>query len=216
MTITFVIFTILIQILISCDGDDNGNGDTGLEYITLSLNLEQAQQKMRAFGASDAWSAQFVGRDWPGEQKEEIAELLFSRDNDESGNPKGIGLSGWRFNIGGGSAELGSASRIWDEWRRAECFLNADGSYSWSKQAGQRWFAAKAREYGLEEMTAFVNSPPVHYTKNGLAWSDGGSSANLKDEHYQDFAVFLATVIKELKERDGLEFDHCQGSYHLN
>lgn len=208
MIVSFVIITVLLQMLLSCAGNDNGNGDTGPEYITLSLNLEQACQKIWAFGASDAWSTQFVGRDWPGNQREEIAELLFSRENDESGNPKGIGLSGWRFNIGGGSAELGGASNIWDEWRRAECFLNADGSYSWTRQTGQRWFAARAREYGLENLTAFVNSPPVHYTKNGLAWSDGGSSANLKDEHYQDFAVFLATVIKELGERDGIYFDH--------
>jgi hypothetical protein len=198
----------LIQMSSSCEKEKDDEGDKEPDHITLSLNLEIQNQKMRAFGASDAWSTQFVGRDWPSDKKEKIAELLFSREFDGSGNPKGIGLSGWRFNIGGGSTELGGASQIWDEWRRAECFLNSDGSYNWSKQAGQRWMANRALQHGLEELTAFVNSPPVHYTKNGLAWSDGGSSANLKDEHYQDYAVFLATVMKELKERDGLEFNH--------
>jgi hypothetical protein len=41
---------------------------------------------------------------------ERIADLLFSREIDSQGRPKGIRLSIWRFNIGAGTAEHGEAS----------------------------------------------------------------------------------------------------------
>ena len=197
----------LILMSNACERDDNG-GSGSDDYITVSLNLEKRVQQIKAFGASDAWSAQFVGSQWPDEKKEQVATLLFSQDTDGDGNPLGIGLSGWRFNIGGGSSGQGSASQISDEWRRAECFLNADGSYNWEKQKGQRWFLNQASGQGVEDFTAFVNSPPIHYTKNGYAWSDGGNSANLTEAHFGDYARFLATVIDEVQLREGITFDY--------
>ena len=177
-------------------------------FITLSLNFNDQQQEIHSFGASDAWSTQFVGRNWPLEKRERITELLFSTETDSKGNPKGAGLSGWRFNIGAGSAEQGISSGISDEWRRAECFLNPEGTYEWDKQVGQRWFLQAAKAYGIEYITAFVNSPPVHYTKNTKAWSDGGSSTNLRDDRYENYAEFLAVVIQELNARDGLNIKY--------
>jgi len=204
------LFAVILGIVLtnqSCmkDHDKEDPPDT---YITLSLNFNDQKQKIHSFGASDAWSIQFVGKNWPVEKREKIAELLFSQEVDENGNPLGAGLSGWRFNIGAGSSEQGTASRINDEWRRAECFLSADGSYNWEKQAGQRWFLTTARDYGVNHITAFVNSPPVHFTENGMAWSDGGSSSNLRKDSYDDFAEFLATVIRELTVREQLDIPY--------
>ena len=200
---------ILGLILMSNACERNDNGGTGSDdYITISLNLDDREQQMKAFGASDAWSTQFVGSRWPVEKKEQVATLLFSHESNTDGNPLGIGLSGWRFNIGAGSSEQGSASQISDAWRRAECFLNADGSYNWEKQEGQRWFLNQASAHGVEDLTAFVNSPPVHYTKNGYAWSDGGNSANLKSTHFGDYARFLATVIDHIQQGEGITFDY--------
>lgn len=105
-------------------------------YIVLKVNDDIKYQTVDHFGASDAWSTQFVGN-WPARKREAIADLLFSRELDEAGNPEGIGLSLWRFNIGAGSAEQGANSGISDEWRRAESFLKADGRYDWQKQQGR-------------------------------------------------------------------------------
>lgn len=87
-------------------------------------------------------------------------------------------------------------------------FLNQDGSYNWSKQAGQQYFMQKAKEYGCESFVLFTNTPPVWYTKNGLAFPTKGASSNqdedknnLKDEHYEDFAEFLATVTKHFVDQ---------------
>jgi O-glycosyl hydrolase len=197
------IIACLLTLHSSCGNEKEPETPSG-SPVTLTLDLSARQQEIHSFGASDAWSIQFVGREWPLEKRERIAELLFSTEIEEDNSPRGIGLSGWRFNIGAGSAEQGSSSGISDEWRRAECFLNRDGTYNWDKQAGQRWFLKAAREYGIKEITAFVNSPPVHYTKNNRAWADGGSSTNLRDDRFDDYALFLATVTGELQQRDGI------------
>jgi O-glycosyl hydrolase len=96
----------------ACEKENGGNNNTSDNYISLSLNLNDKKQQIQSFGASDAWSIQFVGKNWPLEKREQIAELLFSTDTDENQNPKGIGLSGWRFNIGGGSAEQASPVKL--------------------------------------------------------------------------------------------------------
>lgn len=167
--------------------------------VTVKIDAAQKFQIMDGFGASGAWTLDFVGKYWSNSNKEAIAEMLFSSDI-KDGQPKGIGLTQWRFNVGGGSTEQAASgvdSGIEDKTRRVECFLNEDGSYSWNKCGGQQYFMAKAKEYGVNKFTLFTGTPPVFMTKNGKAWSgEGVTSANLKDDCYDDFADFLATTAK--------------------
>lgn len=165
-------------------------------------------QTMDYFSASDAWSMQYIGL-WPQEKQNQVADWLFSTENDKSGQPKGIGLSLWRFNVGAGSAEQGEDSQIASPWMRAECFLQADGTYDWDKQQGQRNFLRLAKERGVTRFLAFLNSPPVYYTQNGLATNTGrGGTANLKPECYGKFATFLADVIQGVEKHDGIQFNY--------
>ena len=115
--------------------------------VSYQLETDRPCQTMTYFGASDAWSMQFIGL-WPEEKQNQIADWLFSAENDANGQPKGIGLSLWRFNVGAGSAEQGDDSQIASPWMRAECFLQPDGTYNWSKQQGQRNFLKLARSVG--------------------------------------------------------------------
>ena len=160
---------------------------------------KQKRQKVHGFGASDAWSTQFVGT-WPLPKRQAIADLLFSTAVDGRGKPRGIGLSGWRFNIGAGSAEQGAESGIADEWRRAECFMQPDGAYDWKKQAGSVWFLTAARDYGVDHITAFVNSPPAHMTKSGRANADQSDVCNIETHRIPSFATFLTTVLRHLQD----------------
>lgn len=79
--------------------------------IHFEIETDQPCQTMDYFGASDCWSMQFIGL-WPQEKQNQVADWLFSTENHENGQPKGIGLSLWRFNVGAGSAEQGEASQI--------------------------------------------------------------------------------------------------------
>ncbi|MHB8055419.1 MAG: glycoside hydrolase [Candidatus Aminicenantales bacterium] len=170
--------------------------------IRITVDRGAIRQTMHSFGASDAWRIQFIGKYWPLEEREAIADLLFGQSFDSEGNPKGIGLSLWRFNIGAGSAEQGEASGISNAWRRTECFLDKNGKYDWTRQAGERWFLEAARRRGVEYTLGFSNSAPWFFTNNGLTRSAGGRGMNLKDGHYGDFAAFLAEV------GDHFQFDY--------
>lgn len=176
------------------------------KQLTLTINPNKTYQTIDNFGASDAWACQFVGN-WPDAKKNKIADLLFSNENDADGSPKGIGLSMWRFNIGAGSAGQGKDSGIRDEWRRAESFLNADGTYNWQKQAGQVWFLKAAKKRKVGQFLGFTNSPPVQYTVNGRAYASGGK-VNIAPGHYADFASYLAKVVKGVEQISKVKFNY--------
>ena len=110
-----------------------------MDTLDIRITAKKQFQVMDNFGASDAWSCQYVGL-WADSVKSKIADLLFSRKMNEKGDPLGIGLSAWRFNIGAGSVRQGDQSGIKDHWRRAESFLLEDGRYDFEKAKGQRTF----------------------------------------------------------------------------
>ena len=165
----------------------------------VTVDLQKEFQTIHSFGASDCWSAKFIGN-WRDEaKKNQIADLLFSLDTLSSGQPKGIGLSLWRMNIGAGSYEQGDSSKITDIWRREECFLDSTGRYDWTKQAGSQWFLRAAQQRGVRYTLGFTNSAPVHITRNGKAFSPGGRSFNLKPAAMNPFVDFLVTVANHFK-----------------
>ncbi|MEO8237878.1 MAG: glycoside hydrolase [Flavobacterium sp.] len=195
--------------LVSCESDnsDNSNPETATT-TTLNVNLDMPLQTMESFGASDAWQCNFIGKNWPSDKKNKIADLLFSNELDAEGNPKGIGLSLWRFNLGAGSTEQGEASDIGDEWRRTECFTTDGVSYDMTKQAGQVWFMKAAKERGVAKLLAFTNSAPVYLTQNGKAHASIKEFYNLKEGKMPDLADFWATSLDKLKTEHGLTIDY--------
>ncbi|HVV03334.1 MAG TPA: glycoside hydrolase [Puia sp.] len=162
---------------------------------TLTIDLSKTQQTIHSFGASDGWTCKFIGKWADDGKKNKIADLLFSMDTSADGSPKGIGLSLWRMNIGAGSFEQGDTSQIATDWRREECFLNADGTYDWNKEAGGQWFLQAARQRGVRYSLGFALSPPVWMTKNHRAFNGSGTtSLNIADGRMGDYADFLAQV----------------------
>jgi O-glycosyl hydrolase len=188
--------------------DDSGNGSGNADqYLEITLRPSTVYQTIKGFGASDAWSTQFVGKNWPLTKRTKIADLLFSDAFDANDNPIGIGLGQWRFNIGAGSSSQGGNSGIDDPWRRTESFMT-DNGYNWTAQEGQRWFVEAAKERGVTQFTAFSNSPPITMTKNGKAHSSGGASANIEESKHSEYVDFLATVLENYKNLYGVEFNY--------
>jgi O-glycosyl hydrolase len=214
LVVIIVVFVLLLVALIAMltRGSDSTNSANSMKEeeipvqqqtppdAVVSIDGTVRYQTIDNFGASDAWSMDPLGKHWSEENKNKVADLLFSRE-------KGIGLSAWRFNIGAGSTEADQS--IPDPWRRSEAFkLTEDGDYDWSKQSGQQWFLQAAKDRGVDTLIAFVNSPPVWMTKNGNARPDPESgSTNLKDGYEVQFATFLVDVLEHFKEQ-GLEFDY--------
>lgn len=66
-----------------------------------------------------------------------------------------------------------------------------------------------SQEKGVGKFLAFSYSPPVHMTENGLAClTEEQTNYNIASCKSDDFAVFLAEVIKNLKDNDGIEFSY--------
>jgi O-glycosyl hydrolase len=173
--------------------------------LVVTVDTSWLRQTIRGFGASDAWSTQFIG-EWPEEKRQAIADLLFQTGLDDRKNPRGIGLSAWRFNLGAGSTRQKSFT---DTWRRVDTFLNETFTgYDWTRCPGQRWFLQAARARGVENFIAFVNSPPINMTKNGLACcSSTSGTTNLRDDKITDFAIYLATILKHFRDVEGIDFE---------
>ncbi|MEL7589597.1 MAG: glycoside hydrolase [Prolixibacteraceae bacterium] len=199
ITVIFLVF--FCYACTSCGkGDEPGEpAGAGGEEIVIDPAVEY--QEIDGFGASDAWRCQFVGKNWPESKKEAIADLLFSQELKEDGSPKGIGLSLWRFYLGAGSAEQGTASGITSDWRRAECFLAPDGTYDWTKHQGQQWFLNAAKERGVEKFLAFTIAPPVQFSKNGMATAPADGSMNIQAGKMDDYADFLVRVCEHFKQQ---------------
>lgn len=174
------------------------------QYIIKS---GKAEQTVLHFGASDAWSMDKFGA-LSEEQKAQVADWLFSTENDAQGNPKGIGLSLWRFNLGAGSFEQGDSSQI-NLATRTECVMNSDGTFDWSKQKEQREFMKMAKKRGVPYILAFLNSVPVYYTANGMATNTGrGGTMNIKKDCYGKVAKFAAGALKGIEKQDGVHINY--------
>ena len=178
------------------------------ESHVVRIHTDQRAQVMDGFGASDAWIIDPMIRQWSAQKNQRaidgLADLLFD-------NQEGIGLSMWRFNVGAGSAEQGAESRIPDPLRRAELLIGEPGGIvDRSKQMGQIAFAQAAAKRGVNDMIAFVNSPPVWATKNGLAHPGSLDdisligSTNLDPAKRSSFARFQADVVRYLRDVRGL------------
>lgn len=207
-----ILGVLLYGLILACNKPPEptlGGGNTnppsaGDENVVIDVTKKY--QTIESFAASDCWFNHYVGSYWAESEKESIAKLLFSQDMVD-GKPEGIGLSGWRFNLGGGTAQQGDASDIADVSRRAEAFINPrDGTLDWSRQAGQQYFLDKAKGYGCGQFVMFSNTPPVNFTRNGKGYSRMGAYSNLKDEHYDDFAEYIAAALAYFKTSKGIDF----------
>lgn len=191
-----------INFVLSCNWSEprTGWGEASyyfdnFSFSSANIDLSTTYQTVEEFGASDCFYSDFIGKYWNDDVKQDVTKKLFSQQFDANGNPEGIGLSNWRVNVGGGSANLGDASKVPEKERRTECYLSPDGSYDWTRSAGQQYFMQRAKDFGCSDFTLFSSSIPYYFTKNGNVYAEAGETGcNLKDDNFDDFAEFLATV----------------------
>lgn len=149
-----------------------------------TILLDEERQIMDNFAASDCWSIQKIGG-WSLPNRNRVADLLFSQT-------EGIGLSCWRFNIGGGTN-----ARITNPWRTAETFEVGPGQYDWTRQLNEQWFLNAAKLRGVPQFLAFVNSPPGRLTRNGLTFCDPTKgTTNLRPDAEHEYALYLADILE--------------------
>ena len=177
----------------------------------ISIDPTVTYQTVEGFGASDCWTVDFVGRYFNDSQKNQAAQWLFDSQLKSDGSVNGIGLSMWRFNLGGGTLGQGSSSNITPTVRRGDAFLLPDGTYDFENHhVGQKWFLQKAYDYGCRDFVAFSNSPVVNFTKNGKGFCDYGSdgTANLRSDAVAGFAGYLTKSLAYFQDSLGIPFHY--------
>lgn len=186
----------------------------------FTVNPTVKYQAIDHFGASDCWTMYRFGKYATEENIDKVADLFFSKEFDENGFPKGIGLSMWRMNLGAGSHD--NAFQAYRDIRgRMPCILKKSGYYDMDLNGscgGQFTFLKKAKERGCEYTLGFCNSPPYFMTRSGYTTGNEDSSKpleakyalslNLTDEGIEDFTDYMSEVVKRTADTHGVAFDY--------
>lgn len=166
----------------------------------LQLDTDRTYQSIQTFGGSGGWWAQDVGS-WTeaGDDsglpaRERVAQLLFDP-------VEGIGLTSYRYNLGGGSADS-EEEAIPDPWRRAHALESEPGIYDWSRDEAAIWMLKAASAYNIEEVVIFSNSPPERMKVNGRTVDDDEHGGNFLPEYYDAFARYALDVAVHFLEQD--------------
>lgn len=148
-------------------------------------------QVMEGFGASSAWWAQDVGG-WETDILEQIIHLLYDTNG-------GIGLSVYRYNIGGGLND-----RIYDNWRTAETFEVSQGVYDWTRDANAVRVMKMAQAAGVKKFIGFVVSPPARMTVSGQTNGQAEGKTNLRMEMLDQFVTYMLDVVRHFRQDEGI------------
>lgn len=162
---------------------------------SISLDPSNMQQSWDGWGTALAWFGNATGG-WNEATKEALADALYS--------PNGLNFNIARYNIGGGENPAYETMR---QGAEIPGFSSSPGVYDWTQDANQRWWLGAAIARGADKLEAFSNSAPYYMTVSGSttgnsdAWKD-----NLKSTEYDNFADYLATVVKHF-DTEGIKFN---------
>ncbi|KAF9494160.1 glycoside hydrolase family 5 protein [Pleurotus eryngii] len=136
-------------------------------------------QTFSGVGGSGAWWPMDLFH-FPEAARQNLSDLLFSAT--------GLGLSSYRWNIGGGGVNVSNPVRA------PETFYVAPGVYDWNKDAQGVYFLNAAAKRGVPSLTAFVNSAPAPMTAGKTSCNSQfvtGSGAA--------YGTFLADVLSHFR-----------------
>lgn len=179
----------------------------GLENC-LAVDTSVTYQTMEGWGASSAWWSQTVPANSGTQQQ--LAKALYS--------DSGLGLTIYRYNIGGGSAELGEEDGVYYMQERKAYSLFDSSKYDESKSLLENF--SDYSKYSIdgdknavefmktcltqtgstvEEVVVFVNSPHYLMTANGKTHGTNEYDSNLPEANYSAFAAYIINSVRLLK-----------------
>ncbi len=160
--------------------------------------------KFEGWGTSFCWWPNRIGYD--DELAQKAAQAFYS--------PEGLGLNIIRYNIGGGDDPSHHHITRTDSDVPGYLYLDENGNqyYDWTADHNQRNVLKEALKVGGQGVIveAFSNSPPYFMTNSGCSSGAVDSSKNnLRDDQYEAFAEYMATVIEHYKNEEGIIFSSC-------
>ncbi len=178
---------VLVSVVLVACGQTVDSSSTALVptgYVTAA-----GQQTIAGFGASGAWWPHDLYQ-WSAANQKKAEELLFG--------PKGLELSVYRYNIGGGGEGVHPAGGK----TAPPSFLVSPGVYDWNDDPAGLTFLRAAVEMHVPVIIGFVNSAPPEFKT--VPEACGGDLASNEVEAY---TVYLATIAQHLHSI-GLTLDY--------
>ncbi|PFH52203.1 glycoside hydrolase family 30 protein [Amanita thiersii Skay4041] len=151
---------------------------TLLPSIKAASVSSTAAQTFLGVGGSGAWWPNDLYH-FPDATRQNLSSMLFS--------PQGLGLSSYRYNIGGGGVNVSNPTRA------PETFYVSPGVYNWSADAQGVYFLLQAAQFHVP-ITAFANTAPAPLT-SGKASCNGGFVSGTGNQ----YGTFLADVIAHFR-----------------
>lgn len=171
-----------------------------------AINPDVKYQLNEGWGVSLCWWANMCGR-YDDQHIDSLITWLVS--------PEGLNYNIFRYNIGGGDDpkwthcephHMGKGKGL-----RAEMEGFQDkrgGEYHWDRDQAQLRVLRMIKEKRPDAIfEAFSNSAPWWMTYSGCCGGNvSATDDNLRPEYYEDFADYLITVCKHIKDEYGIEF----------
>lgn len=167
------------------------------------------------WGVSLAWWGKVYG------DRDDLADAVFTTRvvKVEGRELPGLGLNIARYNAGACSAnEVDGRKMVVSKtilpFRQIDSFWldprkpDPDSSgWDWNVDANQRAMLIKARDRGADRFELFSNSPPWWMcANNNPSGAADSHKENLRPEHYDDFAAYLAAIAARAKTKWGVAF----------
>lgn len=179
----------------------------------IQLDPSYQQAPFEGWGTALVWFANITGG-WPDAKKNKLADDLYSE--------QGLNFNIARYNIGGEDApetepymrKGGAVPGYWN--RPAEVTPGTENwwdpgnpsHWDWDKDSNQQWWLLAAKERGADRLEAFSNSAPYFMTKSGFVSGNiKADQNNLKDDQYDNFATYLAEVVRYFNEELEVKFN---------
>jgi len=152
--------------------------------FTVDVHPEWKYQTMKGFGHSSCW----WGPSWPSFYSEETLDRVLTYLHSPT---EGIGLTHYRYNVGGGTDYPNMSAQ-----RRTKCIEVAPGQYDMSVDATNIRTMEKALALGAKHVTLFMNSPPARMTVTGDTVGNPTGETNQREDTYEDYARYVADITK--------------------
>lgn len=182
---------------------------------TIVIDPAATQGKWEGWGTSLCWMGKMFG------DRDDVADILFTTKTVPLGDQEipGLGMNIVRYNAGACSwNEIDGRKMVVGKtiqpFRQMEGFWldpkhpdpNSKG-WDWSVDANQRAMMTRAKKRGANRFELFSNAPMWWMCANDNP--SGGADPlqdNLRKDHHDKFAVYMAEVAKRSKEKWGISF----------
>jgi galactan endo-1,6-beta-galactosidase len=176
---------------------------------TTAINPQVTWGVWEGWGTSLCWWAQEFG------SRNDLANVLFTTNTSTLSANNGVGYNAgacsWN-SIGADtmqeSPNIYASRQMPGFWLDGSSTNPASSSWDWSVDANQVAMLIKARDRGANHLELFSNSPMWWMCENlNPSGANKGANDNLKPSHYDEHAVYLATIAQYAQENWGVNFD---------